>query len=168
MKERYLPILLSKENVNKRILARARKNKQIIYGARSIQHHIGLFSRPTSDWDIFSNNPKKDAYGAEKELDREIGFNYYYVKKGINKGTWKVKSKGYDLKQGTEDDEGIVDYTLTPRPKPKFKTFNGIRYRSLREEVKAKKKAIRDPNFKFRKEKDEEDIRRISFARWKL
>lgn len=140
------------------ILNNARNKKQIIYGARSIQKHLGAMYRSTDDYDIFSSNAKKDAKDTEKELDKAIGFDYYYYKKGKNKGTHKIKSKGYDLKEGTKDDKGIVDYTQMPVKKPKHIVYNGIRYRNLSEEIAAKKRALADKNFAFRHEKDRKDL----------
>ena len=140
------------------IIDEAKKNKHIIYGARAIQKHLGTISRPTEDFDIFSSNPKKSANRTEKRFDSLFGFNYHYVKKGMNPGTWKVKSLGPDFKKGTPDDEGIVDYTKIPKPPPRFKMFGGVRYRILKEEVKGKKATQNDPEFAFRKEKDKKDL----------
>lgn len=157
--------LLFQDKIPKVILKKARKKNEIVYGARAIQAQIGIFSRPTEDFDIFTKNPKKAASSTEKKLDLGVGFDYFYTKKGVNPGTWKVKGKGYDMKKGTPDDEGIVDYTEMPSPAPKTKNINGIRYRALSEEVKAKRAVLKDPNFAFRHKKDREDLIRIKFGR---
>lgn len=162
------PTLLFQDKIEESILGRARRNNQIIYGARAIQKQIGIFSRPTVDFDIFSSSPEKDAQQEQAELDKIVGFDYFYSKKGVNPGTWKVKSKGKDGKKGTPDDEGIVDYTKTPSPKPKVKKINGIYYRNISEEIKGKKAALRDPQFAFRHAKDREDLQRIRVGRSKI
>ncbi len=154
-------IFLTKYKRNKVILDNARRFNQIVYGARSIQAQVGVLSRQTEDWDIFAKNPRQSARKVEKQLDRQIGFNYFFAKPGMHKGTWKVKGKGYDLKPETKDDEGVADYTQIPIPKPKVKRFHGVMYRTLSEEVSAKKRAIRDKNYAFRKEKDTADLERI-------
>jgi len=158
---RKVAIFTSNPFRQKIILNKAKQHKQIVYGARSIQAQLGILSRQTQDWDVFTSNPKTHAQETEKELDKQIGFDYYYTKPGVHKGTYKVKGKGFDLKKETIDDEGIVDYTSMPKPAPKFVILNGIRYRKLNEEIKAKKKAVKDPAYKFRKEKDQGDLNRI-------
>lgn len=71
--------------------------------------------------------------------------------------------KGTDLKKGMIDDVGFIDYSGFPKPKPKIRKIRGVRYRKLSEEVKAKKKSIRDPKFVFRHKKDRGDLNRIRF-----
>ena len=151
-------IMLTKPFRQNIILKQAKDKGQIIYGARSIQAQLGVVSRQTEDWDVFAKQPQSSAKKVEKQLDKQIGFDYYYTQPGMHKGTYKVKSRGYDLRKGTKDDEGIADYTTTPRPTPKFVMINGIRYRKLNEEKRAKAKAIRDPNYKFRRQKDSNDL----------
>lgn len=150
-----------KDFVNRIILNIAKQNKQIIYGARSIQAQNNLFARDTSDWDILAKNPKKTANLVQKELDNLMGFDYYYTQEAMHKGTYKVKNVGQDLKKGTEDDESIADYTEMPKPAPPFVLINNIRFRKLKEEIKAKEKSVADPEFEFRHAKDKDDINRI-------
>lgn len=147
-------------NMNKTILGVARKRKQVIYGARSIQAQNNLFARDTKDWDVFDKNPKKVAKIVEKLLDKQMGTNYFYTQEAVHKGTWKVKGIGMDLKKGTEDDESIADYSKLEKRTP-FVVKNGVRYRLLKEEIKAKKKSVKDPEFEFRHKKDKEDLNRI-------
>jgi hypothetical protein len=146
--------------LDKLILKIAKQRKQIIYGARSIEKQAGLFSRPTKDYDIFDKNPKKSAQLMQKILDKSAGFDQFYMKEAEHKGTWKVKSKGNDGVKNTEDDESIADYTK-PEQKIKFVIKNGVRYRILKEELKKKVSTVQDPEFKFRHEKDRDDIKRI-------
>lgn len=146
--------------VDKIILDIAKQRKQIVYGARSIQAQNNLFARDTKDYDIFDKNPKKVAQIVQKLLDKNVGFDYYYSKPAEHKGTWKVKGKGLDGKQNTEDDESIADYTK-PEEKVKFIIKDGIRYRILKEELKRKVATVKDPEFEFRHEKDNDDIKRI-------
>ena len=97
----------------------------------------------------------------EKKLDRQVGFNHFYNKPAMHPGTWKVKSNGVDMRRGTDDDLDIIDYSKHPKPKPKIRKIEGVRYRTLAEEAKAKLKALRDPEYKFRHEKDADDLGRI-------
>jgi hypothetical protein len=146
--------------IDRIILNVAKQRKQIIYGARSIQKQARLLARDTKDYDIFDNNPKKTAKLIQKLLDKNVGFDYYYMKPAEHKGTWKIKGRGNDNIKGTEDDESIADYTK-PDKKIPFVLINGIRYRVLKEELKRKKATVQDPEFEFRHKKDRDDINRI-------
>ena len=154
-------VFLKKREVENVVLNKVRKDKGIIYGARAVNRRFGILSRPTEDYDIFSINPKKIANSTQVELDNVVGFDYFYMKPGVHKGTYKVKGNGDDLIRGTKDDEGVADFTKMPRPSPKFDVVNGIRYRKISEEIKAKRMSLRDKNYKFRHDKDRQDLNRI-------
>jgi len=148
--------------LNQSLLQQTRKNKNIIYGARSINKQIHpLLRRRTYDYDILSPTPKKSAQITEKNYDKIIGSNQFYVKPALHPGTWKVMHIGSDMKKATKDDIGYVDYSKTPRPVPKYKVINGIRYRKLCEEEKAKLKSLNDPQMAFRHKKDLQDLKVI-------
>lgn len=154
----------NRSNAERVIVNQAKKERSIIYGARSIQKHIGVFSRGTRDYDILSDKPKQSAKRTERNLDRIYRGNMFYTKPAMHKGTWKVMAVGKDNKPKTKDDEGIVDYTEMPRPRPPFKVYNGVRYRTLAEEKKAKLKSLREKEMAFRHAKDREDYNRIKLA----
>jgi hypothetical protein len=82
------------------------------------------------------------------------------MKEAEHKGTFKVKSKGNDGIQNTEDDESVADYTK-PDQKVPFVLKNGVRYRVLKQEMQRKIATTKDPEFKFRHAKDQDDINRI-------
>lgn len=146
--------------VDRIILNIAKQRKQIIYGARSIQKQASLLARDTKDYDIFDKNPKKSAKLLQKILDKNARFDYYHMKEAEHKGTWKVKGRGNDNTRNTEDDESIADYTK-PDKKIKYVIIDGIRYRILKEELKRKIATTKDPEYEFRKKKDQDDINRI-------
>lgn len=153
-----------KQNLHRlkgRIFSRARKNKDIIFGAQSIKKQIGLLARPTRDIDAFTKKPKESARDVEKHSDKITRGDNFYVKKGRNPGTWKVKGIGKDRIKGSDDDFTLIDYTKMPRPIPKSRRINGIRYRLLEIELKKKNKILKDKRFRFRREKDLEDRNRI-------
>lgn len=154
-----LRVFLNRGTIKGRILSKARREKDIIFGAKSIQKQVGLQARPTKDFDLFTKNPKMSAVEMEKNFDKLTRGDNFFVKKGKNPTTYKVKFKGRDLTKGTNDDETIVDFTRTPKPIPNFKKINEIRYRSLNEELKAKVRLIKDPRFEFRREKDLRDLK---------
>lgn len=160
---------MNKRNRERTILEQAKKEKNIIYGGQSILKQIGtIFARPTRDWDIFSKKPRKSARKTEKTFDKLHGYDAFYVKKAMYPGTHKVMSKGMDGRRGTKDDYGIVDYTKCPKPTPKFIILNGARYRILKEEVKTRRKILKDKAYKFRHGKDREDISRINLSKGKF
>jgi len=146
--------------IDRIILNIAKQRKQMIYGARSIQAQARLLARNTKDYDIFDKNPKASAKLLQKLLDKNVGFDYYYMKEAEHKGTWKVKGRGNDGKKNTEDDESIADYTK-PERKWHHVLIRGIRYRVLKEELQRKVATTKDPEFAFRKAKDQDDINRI-------
>ena len=146
--------------INKIILELAKQRKQTVYGARSIEKQANLFSRPTQDWDVFDKNPKKTSNILQKRLDKLVGFDAFFSKPAMHKGTWKVKGKGVDGKANTQDDVEIADYTK-PTEKFKFIVRDGVRYRVLKEELKKKVSASKDPTQEFRHAKDKDDIKRI-------
>jgi len=153
---------LSEVNFNMKglILGVAKKRNQVVYGARSIEAQNNLFARDTKDWDVFDKNPKKVSKIVEKLLNKEMKSNYFYSKEAMHKGTWKVKGIGDDNIMGTPDDEDIADYSKLEKGVP-FIIKNGVRYRKLKEEIKAKKKSVADPEFEFRHKKDKDDLNRI-------
>lgn len=145
----------------RKILEIAKKRGQTIYGAQSIKAQAGLFARPTKDFDIFDKRPKTASTILQKELDKIVGFDYYYNKPAKHKGTWKVKSKGFDMKKNTEDDESIADYSINEHGHYDSVMINGLRYRHLKNELERKKATLKDKEQEFRWKKDKDDVKRI-------
>lgn len=156
---------LNEGNIERAIKKNVKKEKGIIYGAQSIKKQLPLFARRTEDYDIFVKNPRRVANKVEREVEGFSKGDDFFVKKGINKGTWKLKHKGADMKRETRDDISVADFTLMPRPQPKFKVFQGVRYRIISQEIAAKKKILRDKQFAFRHKKDREDLNRLNLGR---
>ena len=131
-----------------------------VYGVRSINAQADILTRPTIDWDVYSNNPKKTSHKLQKELDKIIGGDFFYNKPAMHKGTWKVKTIGDDLKRDTFDDGEVADFSIPDKKYP-TKIINGVRYRILKEEINAKKRSVADKEMKFRHKKDRGDLKRI-------
>jgi hypothetical protein len=158
--------MLNQEEIDKIIINETRKNKDIIYGAQSIKKQIGVLSRPTIDFDIFTSNPELQAKKTEMLLEKTTKpKNDFYVKPAEHKGTYKIKNVGDDKKQNTKDDISIADYTKTPNPIPPFKIIDKVRYRTLTQEAKAKRKALKDKEYAFRHEKDRDDLERVEASK---
>ena len=82
-------------------LNQTKKDKNIIYGARSINAQVGVLSRSTDDYDVFTKNPRNSAIKTEKNFDKISGADNFYTKPAMHPGTFKVMSKGNDMKKGT-------------------------------------------------------------------
>lgn len=139
----------------------ARKRKEIIYGAQAVKAQIGIAGRETEDYDILSKTPKKSAIDIKNKLNKSAQQKvYYYTPSKFHKGTHKVYHIGNDMKKGTQDDVGVVDYSKLEK-KPRTVIINGVRYVHTSETVKDKKKSLSDKNYAFRHQKDREDLNRI-------
>lgn len=143
------------------ILQDAKQNKLIIYGSQSLYKQVPLALQSTSgDYDIFAKKPKQAAKRVEKKLDTAYGGDFFFVKPAQHPGTFKVISKGKDMRKGTKDDVGIVDYTK-PDHKIPFRTIEGVRYVTLGEMKKNKVKTLKDKESQYRWEKDREHLELI-------
>lgn len=152
---------LAKHRIDQAVLNQVRKANGIVFGGQAIKRKLGINARPTKDIDAFVNMPKKVAAKTEAKLDRLLKKDAFFLKKGKNISTHKVKFKGGDNIAGTPDDLSVADFTKTPKPEPKTFKFRNVRYRILQEELNAKLRLIRGEEFKFRSKKDEEDAIRI-------
>ena len=146
------------------IKKQVKKDNNIIYGGQAMKAHMGEFARPTQDYDIFSQQPKRSADKLQKKLDKAVEADLYYDKPAIHPGTHKVYWKGPDKRKNTEDDIHLVDFS---KPERKHRTviIDGIRYVHLNETAKDKRKALRDKQYQFRWKKDREDLNRIKTYR---
>lgn len=160
-KNNVLKVKLGKHKIRSTILNQAKKEGNIIYGGKAIQRKLKFDSRPTMDFDLYSKKPKKSAIKSKTNLNKNLHTMGFFAKKGTNKSTWKVKNVGRDNLRNTKDDIGIADYTKTPRKVPKFFTIKGVKYRSLQEELQAKKKLIKNKDFEFRRKKDITDFKKL-------
>lgn len=140
-----------------------KQNKQVVHGARAINAQVSWpYQRETKDYDIFSNKKAgKAARNMERALDKGVGGDFFYTKKGITKGVFKVFDKGFDQKRDTPDDSLIADYMKKPKG-VQSKKIEGIKYRTLADIKKSKIALVNNPQFEHRKKKDLEDIRTIN------
>jgi len=158
VKTRLLETLGRKESL---IEQHAREHKLVIYGGRAVQAQGGFLARQTSDYDLSTAHPKREAGHLTSIFNRESAGRFFYqTPSKKHKGTEKVRFVGFDFKRGTKDDFTIADVSKT-RP---LKTVNiqGIRYARLSETAKDKAESLKDENFEFRHGKDREDLQRIN------
>jgi len=138
--------------ISKVILSKTDKH-EIIFGARAINKHLPSFlDRHTQDYDIFTPTPKRDARQTERALDKHMGFNAFEVKPALHVGTLKVKSR--------VTGEGVADYSK-PEERIPFKRIGGKNYITINRIERNIRKTLKDPEAKFRRDKDQDALRRI-------
>ena len=142
----------------------ARDTGNIIYGGQAVNAIVGpSFSRPTSDFDIFSHKPKGHAVEIEKKIDNFVGADIAHVKQvgyeraGIKGKMYRVSLKNWD---------NIADFNRMPK-NMKAVVINGVKYESLDMAEKKYLKMIREDDTK-RLVHANQDIDRIAmFKYWK-
>lgn len=148
-------------NVKRAVLCQAKEHNEVVYGARAMNKQMlyGYLTRPTRDWDLYTFSPKKSASMLRSSLGDK-----YYVKKANYPKTYKVRNVGSDGTRGTNDDFTVADYTKRPK-KLRTKTICDVKYVTLSEVEKDRKRSLNDPNSKFRHERDREDLGRIRYSK---
>jgi len=64
-----------KKALIQKIILQTIKNKEIIYGEQAVKVRVPKhLQRETTDYDVYSRTPKKDAIEAEKKLDKGFGW----------------------------------------------------------------------------------------------
>lgn len=127
--------------------------QEIVYGEHALKIRFPKYlERPTNDYDVLSRTPMKDAIQAEKALDKKFGGDFFFVKQAEHEGTFKVVAYA--------NQEGYADFTKLEKP-VKYDTIKGIKYMSLDEEIKNRKKSLQNPEFSFRHPKDKDALNRI-------
>ncbi len=152
-------------NRNKNVINRVvrnflSKNKTgIVHGTRSTNAQLPRdLNRETLDWDIFVKNPKKRAKQLERALDKKFRGDFFHVKKGIGSPgvkVWKVKDNF--------NDEGFVDFATTEERVPSIPK-RGVRFAILKQQVAKAKRNVKNPELKFRRDKDQNLINRAKKA----
>jgi hypothetical protein len=145
----------AKSKQHKIIRNNIKRRGHIVYGARALNAHLPSYlDKHTEDWDVYSKTPKKTAKRVERKLDKAYGGDYYYTEPAMHPGTHKVKSKITRT--------GVADYTKMPASKIPTKTIGGIKYITLAHSKKMINRALRNPEAKFRRDKDLEAKQRIA------
>jgi hypothetical protein len=137
-----------------------RQEKGIIVGGKAIQAHLGLYARPTFDFDILTPNPPRSAKRLERTLDRRAGENIFYrTQSKEHPSTHRVRYVGEDRIKDSQDDITFADFS--PFRKVRTVMLSGIRYAQLSSIVEEKKRILTEKQYAFRHEKDRGDIERI-------
>jgi len=155
-------------NADKDILIKdqIRRNGSIVYGARAMnkQMGMGILRRPTSDWDVYSKNPKRSARELERTLDKRSGGDNFYTTKADYAHTTKVRCRGHN-KTDPSDDYTVADFTNMKQLSTKPRSIGGVQYVPHSSRENDIKKTLRDPQYNYRHEKDSIDLNRIKINR---
>jgi hypothetical protein len=154
---------LAYANKDQAIIDQVKKRREIIYGSQSLRIQEGILSRQPGDWDILSHNPRKSADSLQSTLDRQAGGDHYFVKRAGHRGPYKVREKGEDDRRNTEDDLEVADYTKIGKRKITVLDSPFGKVLSAQDIVKMKERAAANPKYRFRREKDTEDVLRYRF-----
>lgn len=128
-------------------------NHEIVYGARALNKRFPSFlDVPTTDYDIYTPHPKRDARETEKALDKKFGGDYFFVEPGRHPDTIRVRSH--------VDGKVYADYTKPDESIPSDK-IDGIRYVKLSYVKKRIHKTLDDPSASYRHEQDRDALNRI-------
>ncbi len=140
--------------IEQKILNQVRNNESIIHGQRAFNFFMpSHLDRHTEDYDVFSKNPKKSAKQLEKALEKALNGNFFDIKKGRFKDTYKVVSK--------VSNKSVADFTKPSKKIPIKKSFDNIKYATIKFQEKKLKKLVKDPAKKFRRDKDKESLKKI-------
>lgn len=152
-KERFFK---NQEKVGTVIINHVKKKGLILFGQKATNRQLPKdLRKDTQDYDIFSPTPEKSAKRIERKLDKKLKGDFFFVKKAIHGGTYKVISK--------IGDKGVADIGKPERKVPTV-TRKGVKLATLEFQKKQIKKSLADPDSKFRHPKDREVRSRIKIA----
>lgn len=143
--------------VKKYILAWARRNRAVVYGATGLNIHMPRHLRShTRDIDMYTRNPKVSAHQLEEHLDEVFGGDYFEVERAQYPNTYKVKSR-VTLKTRAD--------LTKPKTKIHSKYVRGQKVASIRQIIKNRKASLRNPEAKFRHQKDKLALEKIRLSK---
>lgn len=126
---------------------------EIVYGARALNKRFPSFlDTPTTDYDIYTPHPRRDACETEQALDKKFGGDYFFVEPAQHPGTMRVKSH--------VDGEVYADYTKPDGPVPSDR-IDGVGFVKLSFVKKGIHNTLNDPSASYRHDKDRDALNRI-------
>lgn len=110
------------------VLKQVKRTGDVIYGRQAVNAQVGFnFSRPTSDFDIYSHKPRSRAVELEKSIDNHVGADISHVEQ-VNYE--RDKKKGKMFRVALKNYPSLADYN--PMPKDvQVKKIRGINYETL-------------------------------------
>ena len=142
----------NKKKINRTIRSKI-DDHEIIYGARALNKRLpNYLKQPTTDYDIYSPYPKRDAHEVERALDKKFKGDHFFVEPATHPGTFRVKAHATGVAH--------VDYTK-PEEKIPYDIINGKKYVKLSFMKKHINSTLNDPDAGYRHEKDRDALNRI-------
>lgn len=165
-KRQLNPTFLTSADKDILIKDQIRRNDSVVYGARAMnrQMEVGILRRPTSDWDVYSKNPKRSARELERTLDKRSGGDNFYTAKAEYKHTTKVRCRGHN-KTDPSDDYTVADFTSMKQLSTKPRSIGGVKYVPHSARENDINRTLKDPKYSYRHEKDMIDRKRIQINR---
>lgn len=146
---------LNQATIRRSVLSDLQRKGGVVHGGKAQNAQLPRkLERKTKDFDIFVNRPIKRAVGLERKLDRLFRGDQFRVKLGSSKviPVAKVVSN--------VTDESIVDFAR-PSRKVETKVVTGVRVATLRDQKGQALRNLRNPETKFRRDKDLNLLNRI-------
>lgn len=99
--------------VGETIRMQSKKEGVVIYGAQAVNAIVGpVFSRPTNDYDVYSNSPKRHAIQLEKTIDKHTKSDMAFVEEVPF--TNEKGKKGLMYRVGLKHFDTLADYNKKP------------------------------------------------------
>ena len=138
----------------------AKKKVGIVHGTRATNTQLPKdLNRKTLDWDIFVKKPELRAKQLERALDKKFGGDFFHVKRGVGSPGVKV----FKVKSNVTD-EGFVDFATSDRNVPSIPK-RGVQFATLKDQLQRAMDNVKNPELKFRREKDQNLIDRFNKAK---
>jgi len=150
---------ITKEDVDKAIIQRAKQHNQLVHGSYALKQQLGEFAREPKDIDIMTSRPRQHMDKTEDMLDKMAGYDAFKEVVMPIIGTegeyvYKVVKQNY----GPGID--VVDYFETKQG-VKTKRIKGVRYEHWKYAKKVLEGIVQNPDLRHRHRKAVEDLRRI-------
>lgn len=130
--------------------------REIIFGAQAINRRVPPFLRVrTTDFDIMTTKPTKDAREVERALDRSFGGNFFEVVQARDLNTKRVKS--------IADGKIVADFRKADK-RIKSTLIGGVNVATRSELKRLAKLSLMNPLAEFRRERDLDALNRLKIA----
>jgi len=128
--------------------------EMIVFGSQALNAHFpDWLDKETKDWDVVAKeDSEKLARQLESKLDRHYEGDFFGVEPAIHPGTFRIRSKVTGVV--------VADVSLKDR-EIKFRRIQGVNYATLDWLEGEAERLIADPDAKFRRSKDLDNLQRI-------
>ena len=146
-------LFIKDEYVDNLVKSNIKNTKAVVVGSKALNKQVGgLYAKPTDDIDIVTKNALKQAKKLENQIDNRYRSDMVDIHPAEHPGTFRILSN-----YGVKD---VADFTI-PTRKIKSVKIKGVKYQSLNDIIKDREKILRDPQSKYRHDKDRMTIAKI-------